>query len=269
MPYVTKTLITSEGRDVSHDKRISICLRANGFSFSEMTTSGELLAIGNAEGVHATMLTDATRDIKAYFTEVGIRPLGYRKMDLMVLSNDNTWVPNELYQVTSNRQYMSLVGGNGKGLMSARSTELEATAVFNADEQLATAFKVAMPGLTVANQHVRLASLSSLSSSHPVIICHWREGYIDIAAMRDGHYLFGNSLSIEDDNTALFKVVDVMKTYGLEGNDTELKMCGDVSREQYACFRPYFPIVSLFTGRCHCGNEFRGLHTYRYALILL
>jgi len=269
MPYVTKTLITSEGRDVSHDKRISICLRANGFSFSETTIGGELLAIGEAEGGHASMLTDATRDIKTYFAEVGIRPLGYRKMELTVLSNDNTWVPDELYQATSNRQYMSLVGGNGRGLMTASSAELEATAVFNADEQLATAFKVAMPGLTVANQHVRLAGLASLSSSHPVLLCNWREGYIDLAAMRDGRYLFGNTFAIEDDNTALFKVVDVMKTYGLEEDNTELKMFGEVTREQYTLFRPYFPTVSLFTGRCHCGPEFKGLHTYRYALILL
>ena len=269
MPYVTKTLITSEGRDVSHDKRISICLRANGFSFSETTSGGDLMAIGDAEGSHAAMMTDATRDIKTYFAEVGIRPLGYRRMELTVLSNQCTWVPDELYQPTSNRQYLSLVGGNGRGTMTARSAELGATAVFNADEQLATAFKVAMPGLTVANQHVRLAGLAQLGSMHPVLLGYWRDGYIDLAAYRDGRYVFGNTIAFEDDNTALFNIVDVMKTYALEGNDVELMMCGDVSRELYARFRPYFPKVSLFTGRCHIGPEFRGVHTYRYALILL
>ena len=41
--YTCKTLIATEGDHVSQEKRLSICLEANGFSFSETTPTGKLL----------------------------------------------------------------------------------------------------------------------------------------------------------------------------------------------------------------------------------
>ena len=35
MPYILKTLTTSETRDAVHDKRLSICLAADGFSYTD------------------------------------------------------------------------------------------------------------------------------------------------------------------------------------------------------------------------------------------
>ncbi len=269
MPYIKKTLLTTEACDAVHDKRLSISLTADGFSFSELSAQGDLLAFGEAVGGHAASMTDATRDIKAFFAEAGVRPIEFRRMELVVDSDESVWVPDEVYSAACNRQYLKVVGGGGRQVMTAPCRELASTAVFAFDEGLATAFKVALPGLTVMNQHVRMATLASMSKGHPLLIARWRGNKVDLAALADGRYLYGNTLEPADESTLRFQMVEVTRLFGIERPDTELLMCGDVDRELFAHFRPYFPKTSLFTGRCNVGTEFRQLRTYRYALLLV
>ena len=267
MSYIKKTLLTTEACDAVHDKRLSISLTADGFSFSELSAQGELLAFGEAVGGHSPSMTDATRDIKAFFADAGVKPLGFRSMELMVMSDESVWVPDEVFSPAAARQYLKVVGGTSRQVMTAPSRQLASTAVFAADEGLATAFKVALPSLRVVNQHVRMASMPA--PGHPVLLTHWREGRVDLAAFADRRYVYGNTIAFTDENTLRFQLLEVVRTFGLERPDTELLMCGDVDRERFARFRPYFPKTTLFTGCCRVGNAFRQLHTYRHALILI
>lgn len=269
MPYIKKTLVVSGACDAVHDKRLSISLAADGFSFVEISSRGELLAFGEAAGGHSASMTEATRDIKAFFAEVGVRPMDFRKMELVVDSDECVWVPDEVYTPASNRQYLKLVGGTGRQVMAVPCREIASTAVFAADEGLATSFKVALPGLTVVNQHVKMALCAPMSASHPVLIARWRGNKVDIAACGDGRYLYGNTIIPTDENTLSYQLVEIARLYGIERPDTELLMCGDVDRERFARFRPYFPKTSLFTGRCTVSGEFRQVHTYRHALLLV
>lgn len=269
MPYIRKTLCTTEACDAVHDKRLSICLAADGFSFSAISAQGELLAFGEAEGGHASSMTEATRNIKAFFGEVGIQPLGFRKMEIVVVSNESVWVPNEVYSAACNRQYLRVVGGSGTSAIAVPCASLASTAVFSADESLVTAFKVALPGSTVVNQHCRMASCARLGGSHPVLLSHWREGYVDLAAFTNGTYIYGNTIAFSDENALRYQLVETLRTFGIDRDDTELLMCGDVDRARFAALRPFFPKTNLFTGNCRVGSAFRQLHTYRHALLLI
>lgn len=271
MSYACKTLITSAGELASRGKRLSICLEAGGFSFAEVTLAGQLLTFGQAEGHHAHTMTGVMADVKAFFAEVGIRPLGYAQMELVVLSDTSAWVPDELYSSLSNRQYVQLVGGSAESLMTCHSKELASTAVFAANEQVVTAFKVAMPGVAVMHQHAKLARLAPLSQGRPLIVAHWRKGRVDVAAFHEGRYLFGNTLPCGSTSEAVYHLVEVMKTQNLEDGSLELKLCGDVDRDSYAACRPYFPQVGLLNGidPDRQSPEFHNLHTYRHALILV
>lgn len=270
MPYACRSLITTEGDFASHDKRLSICLKADGFSFSETTTAGQLITFGEAEGTHAAAITDATREVKSFFAEVGVRPLGYASAELIMLTDEHTWVPDELYSPQANRQYLKLVGGKSLSVMSCGCKAITSTSVYAGNEQLAMAFKVALPGLTVTNQHVKLVKLAA-TSNNPLMVTHWREGRVDVAAFSDGRYQFGNTLFFDNEEEALFRIVEVMKTYGIESANTEMMMCGDVDRERFGRFRPYFPKTTLYGGEVKTGanEEFKRLRTYRHALILM
>jgi hypothetical protein len=188
------------------------------------------------------------------------------------LSDENVWVPDELYTPSANRQYLKLVGSTAATVMATPCKALASTAVYVASDSLATAFKVALPGLSVVNQHVKLATLDfeRRSEKHPVLVTHWREGVIDFAAFRDGRYIFGNTVRFASDSEAQFHTVEVLKSFGLENADTEMLMCGEVSRERFALLRPYFPMASLYTGShtSFLNPAFKTLHTYKNALIL-
>ena len=237
-----------------------------------MTDSGVLLTFGEAEGMHAGSMTGVMADVKAFFASAGIRPLGYRSMELVVLSNESVWVPDELYSAAANRQYLKLVGSEAITLMSAPCKALASTAVFAASDAMAMAFKVALPGLTVINQHVKLASigLEKRSVDHPLLLTLWRDKVVDFAAFRDGRYVYGNTIPFKDDSEALFHTIEVLKSYNLENVNAELLMCGDVDRDRFALLRPYFPTASLYTGlhTSYLNAAFKTLHTYKNALIL-
>jgi len=271
MSYTCKTLITTDNEVASREKKLSICLGANGFSFSEVTTSGMLLTFGEVEGVHARSMTEAMTDIKTLFSSLGIRPFGYASTELIVLSDESVWVPDELFTATATRKYLRLVGSEPATVMTCHYKPLASMAVFSADELVATAFKVAMPGLMVMNQHVKMAQLAPRCAGRSILFTHWRKGRVDVAAFDGTRYLCGNTLRFCTDNEAVYHIVDIMKSFGLENGKTELLMCGDVSRERYAQARPYFPQVSLFNGTVgqFSNPEFAQLHTYRHALILM
>ncbi len=272
MSYSCKTLIATGNEVAAHEKRLSICLRVDGFSFSELGTSGVLLTFGEAEGRHATSMTTVIAEVKTFFASVGIRPLGYASIELILLSDHSTWVPDELYTPAANRQYLKLVGSDATAIIASPCPSLKSTAVYAADDALATAFKVAIPGAKVINQHVRLASqpFCSRSKGHPVLLAHWRQGRVDFAVYRDGVYHFGNTIAYANDSEALFHTVEIIKSFGLEASDTELLMCGDATRERFSLLRPYFPTANLFTGHhtSFINPAFKTLHTYRHALIL-
>lgn len=271
MSYSCKTLITTNQELASRDKRLSICLGANGFSFAVTTTSGTLLTFGEAVGTHAPTMTGVMTDAKALFASVGLRPLGYAASEIIVISNESVWVPDELFTATATRKYLKLVGSEPLSMMTCPCKELASTAVFAADEHVVTAFKVAVPGAMVMNQHTKMTQVASLTHNQPLILTHWREGRVDVAAFNEGRYLYGNTLSFHSDSEAVYQVVNVMKSFALEAPNCQMWMCGEVNRERYALARPYFPQVALYNGviKEFLNPEFRNLHTYRHALILM
>lgn len=271
MSYSSKTLFTPVTEIAPCEKRLSICLRANGFSFSEVSADGVLLTFGDAEGVHSPTMTGVMTEVKAYFASVGIQPIGYSSMELVVLTDNHAWVPDELYLPAAHRQYLRLVGSDAVSILAAPCKPLASTAVFAANDTVVTAFKIALPGLVVTNQHAHVVALAPLSADHPILFAHWRKGRVDYAAFREGRYLFGNTIAYADDNEALFHTIEIVKSFALETPTTELLLCGEVDRDRYAQLRPYFPKVTLFTGhiRGFANPALKTLHTYRHALILI
>lgn len=280
MSYSCKTLIATANEFASYDKRLSICLRPNGFSFSEATRAGQLLTFGEAEGGADASMTETMAAVKAFFASVGVRPLGYGSMQLVVPSEKNVWVPDELYESGNNRQYLQRVGeGAADGgyrqmsVLTVHSERLAATAIYEADDTRVTAFKVALPGLNVTNQHAKLADSALLerSADHPVLLAHWRDGRIDFAAFVSGRYIYGNTLPFHSDNEALFTAIEVRKLFLEDNERTELMMCGEVDRARFSLFSPYFPKATLFTGflKPYRPEDFKTLHTYRHTLILI
>lgn len=268
--YNCNTLITTGSESAGSEKKLSICLTADGFSFAVTTPDATLLTFGEAAGPHPDSITDGIAWIKEVLAHAGIRPLAIDSSELVVVSDYSAWVPDELYTSTSNRQYLKLVGGEAQSIVTCHDDELASTCVFAANEQTVTAFKVAVPGIVVRSQHAKMACLAKRSADHPMLAVGWRGGKIDVAAFRDGRYLFGNTIDCGSDEEVRFRVIEVSKTFNIESPSTELLLFGDVDRERFVALRPYFPKTTLFSGDAtrFLNPEFKKLHTYRHALIL-
>ena len=68
MSYNINSLIKSEKVVGSYEKRLSICLSSNGFSFSMTSLHDELLAFGEVTCNLSASMSDLLLDIKSVFT---------------------------------------------------------------------------------------------------------------------------------------------------------------------------------------------------------
>ena len=144
--------------------------------------------------------------------------------------------------------------------------------VFSAPSDMAMAFKVAIPGIDIVNQHSILANEMLLNRSlrHPVLLMHVRDRVGDFDAFYNNQLLLSNSYAASNDDELLYHALDVMKKLHLETPDMELTICGLVGRDLYGRLQHYFPNVTLYTGHPlnYENPQFQTFHTYRHALLL-
>lgn len=268
MSYVAKTMLAAKGRSSEQAASLFISLYAEGFCFTEVSSSGALLLFGQAEGPHPNSLTEAESAIRSFFAENNVKRIGWRNVELIVNSDTNVWIPNEVYSPAASKACLNLVGASMRNVFTAVSPQLASTACFEVDDMIVTAFKIVLPGLKVINQHIKFFELAGRSVVNPVVVLYWRDGIADFACFKDGRYLFGNSFHFQDDGDVFYNTLDITRSYGLDTGTQELLICGDVDRARYNSFAAVFPKVSLYSGNCSIPTELRMLQAYKYALLL-
>jgi hypothetical protein len=273
MSSIVTDIITTDRPVANNEKRLSICLRSNGFSFSVSTIDNELLTVGDIQSEPSLPANNLAQLVTQ--TVCGNEAsLGYKQMNLIVPSMQFAWIPDHLYDPALNRQYLQTVThiSDSIGIYHAYSAPLNSHIVFSAPADIVTAFKVNLPGIDITCQHAILAQAMILSSNntHPVILMHVRESATDIEALFNGRLLLSGSYPANNNEDALYHALSVMKHLHLETPDMELYICGLVDRDFYTRLQHFFPNVSLYTGKPYSfiNPDFQTLHTYKHALIL-
>ena len=268
------SIITTDKAVATDEIRLSICLGANGFSFSTATVGRELLAFGEAEFDFRRPIGQLPQALKDFFEANGIATFGFKEMRLTVPSAHFVWVPESLYDAGRDRQYLKLASkpDMGLGVYHSYSGCLKSYMVFTAPAEVVTAFKLALPGIDVVCQHSVLTNekLMQRSVRHPVVLMHVRDGAGDYEAFYNGGLLLSNSFVADGDNELLYHGLEVMKTLHMETPDMELMICGAVGREIYGLLQHYFPNVTLYTGDpfTFANPEFQTFPSYRHTLLL-
>lgn len=268
------TFITTDKKVAYNETRLSICLRADGFSFSVATMESELLTVGDVLFDEVSK-NNPVKAVKEMLAEWNISTFGHKQMRLIVESNQFAWIPEHLYNSEQDRQYLALVSApsfEGLGIYHIKVPIINSYLVFSAPYNIVTAFKVGMPGIDVYCQHALLVNemLMNRSNQHPVMLMNIRDRVGDYVAFYNGQLLLSNSFSGENEEELLYHGIDLMKQLHLETPDMELTMCGNVNREIYALFQRFFPNVTLYNGIPfdYQNPAFHNLHTYKYPLIL-
>ncbi len=274
MSYKINSLIASDKEVASYEKRLSICLASNGFSFSISTIHDELLAFGEVECNTAAPMSELIADIKGIMAEAHIQPFGLKEKELVIYSQQFVWVPQHLYDEKKQREYLEALCtiATGCSVNVDYNDAIKAYMVFSADNNIVSAFKIAVPGLKVRCQHSKMANPTLLESSDmkSVLFMNIRFGMTDFAVFCNKKLQISNTFSCANWDETLYHALNLTKQFHLEDATMLTAVCGDVDRERFASLRNYFPNVALYTGRqlALTVPEMQHIPTYRHALIL-
>ena len=276
MSYRTQSLIKSNIELPSIEKKLSICLKSNGFSFSVISTQDILLAIGDVEHIsdEPYNIVSSANEVRSYFTAQNIPFTGYSQVKLIVPSVYGVWVPDELYDESKQRQYLNIVGykNTDLGITAVHNSTIMSQMVFSYNINTVAPYKVAFPGLIITNQHNALVNdyVRRWASDCPMILLNLRDNYMDIVVFVQSKLQLSTTYEVSSVKDVVMRTIDVMKRLNIEQPNTQLQLCGDVSRDIYAVFRDYFPIVRLYTGRPlrFGAQEMQQVHSYKYPFIL-
>lgn len=273
MPQIVSDIISTDNAVATNEKRLSICLRSNGFSFSIVTTDGVLLTCGEVDAQQPLSPSDLTNAVIQAIGESDA-PLVFKEMRLIIPTMQFAWIPAHLYDQRHDRQYLAAITKLSETDVIYRSfsKSLDSYLIFTAPSAVVNAFKIALPGIDIVCQHHILSEIvaNTTSRSHPLMLLYLRPQAADIEAFYNGRLLLSSSRQAQNEDEILYHTINVMKHLHLETPDMELSICGQVDRDTFARFQHFFPNVLLYTGKPHTYHnpDFQTLHTYKHALIL-
>lgn len=274
MSYKINSFIYSDKAVASYEKRLSICLASNGFSFSVSSVHDQLLALGDVEcNVNANM-AELMASVKGAFAETGIQTFGLKESELVVNSRQFVWVPQHLFDEKRQREYLESLCKieMGMGVYADFNSDIKAWIVFSADSSQVSALKIVCPGLKIRCQHSKMVNATVIENSDlkSLLLINVRDGVSDFAVFCNKKLQLSNSFDCANFDETVFHALNINKQFHLEDAMLTVALCGNVDRESYARISQFLPNVTLFNGRplTLTNPEMQHIHLYRNALIL-
>ncbi|MDY5969165.1 MAG: DUF3822 family protein, partial [Bacteroidales bacterium] len=167
MSYTKQVFISGSKEVPSYEKNISICLQADGYSFSIISVKDELLAYGAVPFEGTMSMSEAIAMVRRVWEEHQVVPIGYNSMELIIPSEHCAMVPDELYQPGNDRRYLEplMKIPMGLGVFSCHNEAAGAQVIFTGENNWVSAFKIAMPGIKVKSQYNKLVNAELMKRS--------------------------------------------------------------------------------------------------------
>lgn len=274
MSYTINQHIHSNKVVAPYEKRLSICPRSNGFSFSETTTRGEWLAFGDVSYDATNALSEMIATIKGALAACNIQPGGYGESELIVSTSRFEWIPEHLYDASKNHTYLETLGTMpvGMAVYADLNDTLNAYLVFTADSTLVSAFKIALPAIKIRCQHSKMVNpyIIEASGLNSALLIHVGDGMTDFATYSNRKLQISNTFPCQNFDETMYYALNITKQFNLAEQGVKVLLCGDVDRQRYAMMKNFFQDVTLYAGRPLKLSlpELQTVPAYQYALIL-
>ena len=274
MSYRISSLINTDKEVASYEKRLSICTKPNGFSFSVVAGDDELLALCDVECDMAAPMPQLLTDVRGALDDAGIKSFGMKDAELVVPSRHFVWIPVHLYDESKMRGYVEAIHKTvvGEGVFADYNAAAGAYLVFVADSALVSVFRIAIAGLKVRSQHSKIVNADTLDASNmkSLMVINLRDGESDFAIMVNRKLQLSNTFGCANLDETLYHAVDINKQLRLDDLPLTVALCGEADREIYGRVREFFDDVVLYTGRnlSMSSEALRRAPVYRHALIL-
>ena len=274
MSYRINSFIKSDKEVASYEKRLSICISSNGFSFSVVSKDDELLALGDIECDMNASMSQLLGDIKGAFNEVGLKTFGLKETELVVPARYFVWIPMHLYDETKNSQYIDSIHkiAVGESVFADYNAAAGAQLIFVANSTLVSTFRIAVTGIRVRAQHSKLVNADTLDASQmkSLMVINLREKESDFAIFVNRKLQLSNTFDCSNLDEMLYHAVNINKQLRLDDLPLTVALCGETKREDYSRVREFFNDVALYTGHnlAMSTDDLRRAPIYRYALTL-
>lgn len=275
MLYRTTQIIDSDNQVPAYEKKLSICLNANGFSFSEISTGGKLLTVAQVEAIEPTQsLSENINALRSFFADAQMNVNSYDHVEQILIADHFVWIPDSLYEAGNEKQYLNFMNPLRLGMSVAvdHSDLIGAHMIFAYSSIVADAFKIVVPRIKTRTHHSKLVNdhLLKRSQTKPVIVMNVRDNELDFVVFNEGQLLLSNSYPFSNTDELLYHAINIMKNLRIETPTLELSICGHVDRSLFAELTHYFPNVTLYNGMSltFANPAMQQFHTYREPLIL-
>lgn len=273
MPYTQNLFISSDKEVPAYEMNLSICLKADGFSFSVVSNQEELLCIGSVD-CNAHSMSEWTSVIKEVFNAYNLPLFGYNSTRLIIETQQFTWIPDHLYDAANDRKYLDMVCKikTGQAIYSEHNEAIGAHVIFAADNTAVSAFKITIPRIAISCQHSAFASkyLLQRSDLKSLMLINIHNDVADFAVFCNKKLQLSNSYPCSNIEEVCYYGLNVVKQLKLEEASFETLVGGNIDRPHFEFLAKFFPQADIYDGRpLQMANpEMHLVKRYRYPEIL-
>lgn len=272
--YINNLIISENVKTADCQKKLSICLETNGFSFTILNEKNKMFAFGDITCVFPDTLSQIIVLIKQVFADVHIEYALMDEVELIVASSKSTWVPESLFDAAHTREYFNVLSSLEvkETVFYCYSERLQAYSVFAYSDTIVSAFKVAIPGIKVKSQHSKMLETPLLERSRmkSVVEVYVRKKEFDIAVFANKSLLLNNTFKYADKSDITYLTLLAINNLNVNRDALEVCISGKVDRDMFAGMERFFPKVVLYTGSKveFADNEMYKIPLYQYSMLL-
>ncbi len=274
--YNLRQLHKVETDIVSSQTRLSICLQANGFSFSLIREdSQKLLAVGQFECDLSGSIPTVMTTMRECLNSIGIKMFRFAKIRIVCTTNKSTWIPYKLYDSSKNKEYLRSTATvcENESALSCISEKLDAVNVFAYPVHTHSGVKILFNQAEYCSQYQVLAEYAYDISkfSQNTLIVNKRKGCFDLALFKGNTFTMTNTIKYETTSDMIYNLLFILQQTGVDTEQVKLLLTGDTyTPEELQILRRYVKDVSYANPmeNIRVGMEFDEIDLQNYFLVI-
>ncbi|MBO7277528.1 MAG: DUF3822 family protein [Bacteroidales bacterium] len=274
--YKIVQLVKVEDSIVSNETRLSICLKANGFSFSLIDNKSlKLLCIGEFEVDTTGSIPQVMNRIRECFSSICIKIFKFAKTRIICETTKNVWVPYKLYDQTKNKEYIKTVSNllSNETVIANTSEKLDAISIFAYPMHTYSGVKILMPNAEYCCQHQIMAEYAYdiTKFSQNTLLVNKRENACDVVLFKGNSFVLSNSFEYQNSADLIYFILFTLQQLSVDTAEVKTLLTGaDYTKEELTLLRKYIKDVSFSNPmeNIKVGCEFDSINLQNYFLVI-
>ncbi|MCI7465889.1 MAG: DUF3822 family protein [Bacteroidales bacterium] len=261
---------------VAAETRMSICLQANGFSFSLIgNDSQKLYVVGEFECDLSGTIPTVMNTIKECFASIGVKMFRFANIRVVCTTQKNVWVPYKLFDIEKKKDYLKPVAevhGN-ETVLSNVCEKVDAVSVFAYPMHKYSGVKILINKAEYCSQQQVLAEyaydISGFSCN--TLLVNKRQNALDLTLFKGNSFTLSNTITYDTTEDMIYNLLFVLQQTEVDTEAVKLLITGDNYTEaELQMLRRYVKDVSYANPmeNIRVGVEFDEVNLQNYFLVL-